>query len=83
MHVYEDELHFNTTDNRELLEILTDWAKKPYIAKLFKKYREKELGGCNGSMFQRLLAEVINDFNNSGFLHEKKENPLKKKVKIY
>jgi hypothetical protein len=41
MYVYEDELHLNTTDNQELLEILTDWAKNSdydYIAKLFKKY---------------------------------------------
>src|SRR5436305_5881470 len=69
MHVYEDELHLSTTDDQELLELLADRARNPdydYIAKLFQKYRETELSSCNGgSMFKR-LAEVVNDFNNSG-----------------
>lgn len=69
MYVYEDELHLGATNDQELLELLADRAKNPdydFIAKLFQKYRETELGGHNGSsMFQR-LAEVVNNFNNSG-----------------
>ncbi|CAB4480661.1 unnamed protein product [Rhizophagus irregularis] len=69
MYVHEDELHLSTTNDQELIEVLADRAKNPdydYIAKLFQKYRDNELGGCNGgSMFQR-LTEIVNDFNNSG-----------------
>jgi len=69
MYVYEDELHLSATNDQELLVLLANRAKNPdydYIAKLFHKYRETELGARNGSsMFQR-LAKVVNDFNNSG-----------------
>src|SRR4051794_33306543 len=69
MHIYENELHLSTTDDQELLELLANRARNPdydYIAKLFQKYREIELGSCNGSSMFKRLVEVVNDFNNSG-----------------
>ncbi len=69
MHVYENKIHFSITDDYELLELLADRTRNSdydYIVKLFHKYHETELGGHNGgSMFKR-LAEVVNNFNNSG-----------------
>ena len=69
MYVYKDELHLSTTNDQELLELLADRARNPdydYIAKLFQKYHEAELGGHNGSSIFQHLVEVVNDFNNSG-----------------
>ncbi|CAB4431854.1 unnamed protein product [Rhizophagus irregularis] len=69
MYVYEDELHLSATNDQELLELLADRAKNPdydYIAKLFQKYHDTELGGCNGSSMFQCLVEVVNSFNNSG-----------------
>ena len=53
LHIYEDNLHLNATDEQEILETLADQAKNPdynYIAKLFQKYREVVLGGDNGRL---------------------------------
>ena len=69
LHIYEDDLHLNATDEQEILETLADQAKNPdydYIAKLFQKYREIALGGDNGRLMFERLAELVQDYNNSG-----------------
>lgn len=69
LYFYEDNLHLNTTNEQELLEILADRGKNPgydYVAKLFQQYRNTELGSCNGKpMFERLAA-IVEDYNRSG-----------------
>jgi len=66
---YEDKLYLNTTNDQELLEILSDRAFNPdydTVLHLFRKYRETALGSCNGkSMFER-LSSMVEEYNNSG-----------------
>ena len=69
LHVYEDNLHLNASDEQELLETLADRAKNPdydYVAKLFQNYREVSLGGSNGKLMFERLAELVQDYNDSG-----------------
>ncbi|CAG8851293.1 45137_t:CDS:2, partial [Gigaspora margarita] len=50
LHVFEDELYLNTTNEQELLEILVDRAYNPgydYIAKHFYQYHDNVLGVTN------------------------------------
>ena len=69
LYIYEDNLHLNTTNEQELLEVLADRAKNPgydYVAKIFQQYRDTELGSRNGKpMFERLAA-IVEDYNRSG-----------------
>jgi hypothetical protein len=66
---YEDELYLNTTNDQELLEMLSDRAFNPdydTVLRLFRKYRETALGSRNGkSMFERLKS-MVEEYNNSG-----------------
>lgn len=69
MYTYEDQLYLSTADEQELLVLLADRAINPdyeYIHNLFRQYRKMALGDRNGnSMFKR-LADVVNEYNNSG-----------------
>ncbi len=66
---YEDELHLNTINEQELVELLADRSSNPdydYVLKLFQQNRENVLGARNGkSMFEQ-LSEVISEYNASG-----------------
>ncbi|PKK56361.1 hypothetical protein RhiirC2_800185 [Rhizophagus irregularis] len=56
-------------DEQELLLLLADRASNPdydYIFNLFRQYHQDSLGDRNGSAIFRRLAEVVNDYNNSG-----------------
>ena len=69
LYVYEDNLHLNTTNEQELLEVLADRAKNPgydYVAKIFRQYRDTELGSRNGKPIFERLAAIVEDYNKSG-----------------
>ncbi|CAB4429129.1 unnamed protein product [Rhizophagus irregularis] len=69
MYTHEDELYLSAADEQELLLLLADRASNPdydYIFNLFRQYRQDSLGDRNGSAMFRRLAEVVNDYNNSG-----------------
>ncbi|CAB4444906.1 unnamed protein product [Rhizophagus irregularis] len=70
LHVYEDQLHLNATNEQNLMEILADRAINPdygYISNLFQKYRDETLGSSNGgSMFKRLEV-IVEEYNNSDY----------------
>ncbi|CAG8697421.1 17913_t:CDS:2, partial [Funneliformis caledonium] len=56
-------------DSEELLETLADRAKNlgyDYVAKLFQNYHEVSLGGSNGKLMFERLAELVQDYNDSG-----------------
>ena len=62
LHIYEDNLHLNATDEQEILETLADRAKNldyDYIAKLFQKYHKVALGGDNRRLIFERLAELV------------------------
>ncbi|CAB4487735.1 unnamed protein product [Rhizophagus irregularis] len=69
MYTHEDELYLSAADEQELLLLLADRASNldyDYIFNLFRQYRQDSLGDRNGSAMFRRLAEVVNDYNNSG-----------------
>ena len=69
LYVYEDNLHLNTTNDQELLEVLADRTQNPgydYIAKIFQQYRNTELGSRNGRLMFERLAAIVEDYNKSG-----------------
>ncbi|RIB19380.1 hypothetical protein C2G38_2182064 [Gigaspora rosea] len=69
LHVFEDELCLNITNEQELLEILANQAYNPgydYVAKLFQQYRDNVLGGRNEKSIFECLDSIILEYNNSG-----------------
>ncbi|PKY62829.1 hypothetical protein RhiirA4_490060 [Rhizophagus irregularis] len=74
LYAYEDSLHLNASDEQELMEILADRAKNPdydYVAKIFQQYRDFALGSRNGKPMFEHLKQIVEDYNDSGQVHEK------------
>ncbi|RGB26626.1 hypothetical protein C1646_674630 [Rhizophagus diaphanus] len=70
LYAYQDELHLKVTDEQELIKLLADRSVNPdydYTVKLFQKYREGAFGCHNGKAMFKRLAEIVQDYNSSGY----------------